>query len=176
MQTKQSMAVHFSSETPEHYTPPAIINAVLAVLGSIDLDPCSNSRERPNVPARIHFTKDDDSLSQFWFGRVYCNPPYGREIGAWVDAITRYYDQGLITEAIMLVPARTDTQWWKWLTLHSAMFCFVEGRLCFVGNNDPAPFPSALVYFGPNAGKFYDVFNRVGMVCKIVTQDEARAA
>ena len=48
-------------------------------MGEIDLDPCSNSKAQPNVPALNHFTVEDDGLEQKWFGRVYMNPPYGRE-------------------------------------------------------------------------------------------------
>jgi len=81
------MAVHFSSETPEHYTPPEIISATLAVLGSIDLDPCSNSREKPNVPAAMCFTAADDGLKHEWRGRVYMNPPYGRGIVDWISKL-----------------------------------------------------------------------------------------
>jgi hypothetical protein len=55
------MSVHFSSETPEHYTPAEIINLVVAVLGGIDLDPCSNSHDNPNVPAAAQY--DFTSLS-----------------------------------------------------------------------------------------------------------------
>ncbi len=162
------MAVHFSSETPEHYTPAEIIEAVIAVLGGIDLDPCSNSHDNPNVPAATHYTKEDDGLAQIWRGVTYMNPPYGREINAWVDKLVQSYTAGTVPEAIALVPARVDTQWWKTLTERCSFFCFVEGRLSFVGNDDPAPFPSAIVYFGQNFGAFYYTFNAIGMVCKIV--------
>lgn len=167
------MAVHFSSETPEHYTPQEIIDAVIAALGGIDLDPCSNSREQPNVPAATHYTKEDDGLTQVWRGVVYMNPPYGREIGAWVDKLVQSYTDGTVSEAIALVPARVDTQWWRALTDRCNLFCFVEGRLSFGGNDgQSAPFPSALVYFGQNCGAFYYTFSEIGRVCKVVTPDD----
>ena len=163
------MSVHFSSETPEHYTPAEIINLVVAVLGGIDLDPCSNSHDNPNVPAATHYTKEDDGLAQEWHGMTYMNPPYGREIGAWVDKLVKSYCAGTVYEAIALVPARVDTQWWKTLTQACTFFCFVEGRLSFEGNDgNNAPFPSAVVYLGPNCGAFYHTFSTIGMVCKIV--------
>jgi len=79
--------------------------------GEIDLDPCSNSHEEPNVPAKTHFTREDDGLAQDWHGRVYMNPPYGYEIAEWVDRLCQQYEQGSVIEAITLVPARTDTAW-----------------------------------------------------------------
>ena len=37
----------------------------------IELDPCSNSREHPNVPALAHLVQAENGLSQVWYGKVY---------------------------------------------------------------------------------------------------------
>ena len=157
---KSSMAVHFSSETPEHYTPSVIIDAAIACMGGIDLDPCSNSKTDPNVPAATHYTREDDGLAQEWRGCVYMNPPYGREIDDWVAKLVSEYEAGNVTEAIALVPSRTDTQWWQ--RLREYHVCLVSGRLKFIGNNDPAPFPSAVFYLGQNIGRFVYAFEDLG--------------
>lgn len=157
---KSSMAVHFSSETPEHYTPNVIIEAAIACMGGIDLDPCSNSKTAPNVPAAAHYTREDDGLAQEWRGCVYMNPPYGREIDDWVAKLVSEYEAGNVTEAIALVPSRTDTQWWQ--RLREYHVCLVSGRLKFIGNNDPAPFPSAVFYLGQNIGRFVYAFEDLG--------------
>ncbi len=154
------MAVHFSSDTPEHYTPQVIIEAAIACMGGIDLDPCSNSEESPNVPAVTHYTKVSDGLAQAWRGCVYMNPPYGREIDDWIGKLVEEYEHGNVTEAIALVPARTDTQWWQ--RLRNYHVCFITGRLTFVGNNDPAPFPSAVFYLGSNTDCFVNAFEHLG--------------
>lgn len=154
------MAVHFSSETPEHYTPIEVIDAAIACMGKIDLDPCSNSAEAPNVPAKHHFTAADDGLSRPWFGRVYMNPPYGREIAKWIEKLCDEYKNGVTEEAIALVPSRTDTQWWR--QLRDYPVCLVEGRLKFLGNDEVAPFPSAVFYLGNDIGRFYHSFGELG--------------
>lgn len=157
------MSVHFSSKSPEHYTPQEIIDATVAVMDAIDLDPCSNSKDTPNIPALDHYTAEDDGLSLSWFGRIYMNPPYGRGangIAAWVTKLAREYEQGNVTEAIALVPGRIDTQWWQ--TLRSYPACFVTGRLTFIGNEDSAPFPSVVFYLGENSKRFYEVFSELG--------------
>lgn len=157
------MSVHFSSKSPEHYTPQEIIDATVAVMDAIDLDPCSNSKDTPNIPALDHYTAEDDGLSLSWFGRVYMNPPYGRGangIAAWVTKLASEYEQGNVTEAIALVPGRIDTQWWQ--TLRSYPACFVTGRLTFIGNEDSAPFPSVVFYLGENSKRFYEVFSELG--------------
>jgi len=166
---QNGMAVHFSSESPEHYTPKKIIDAAIAVMGGIDLDPCSNSKTAPNVPALDHFTIADDGLSLPWFGRVYLNPPYGRVIGDWTGKLMQEYDAGNVTEAIALVPGRIDTQWWQALgDKHHA--CFYTGRLTFIGNNDPAPFPSTIFYLGEDAAKFFSVFSAIGQIWKRIDE------
>jgi hypothetical protein len=156
------LAVHFSSDSPEHYTPQVIIDATVDCLGAIDLDPCSNSHDHPTIPAQRHFTIGDDGLAQEWYGRVYMNPPYGRAISAWVEKLDHEHTAHRVIEAIALVPARTDTQWWQ--VLRDYAVCFIEGRLKFSGdgNDESAPFPSAVFYLGDNIGKFYYSFSHLG--------------
>jgi phage N-6-adenine-methyltransferase len=163
------LAVHFSSATPEHYTPREIIDAVIDCMGEITLDPCSNSHDAPNVSAAHHFTAEDDGLAQQWFGKVFMNPPYGKEIAAWVDKLCDEYEHGNVEEAIALVPARTDTQWFA--RMRDYTVCFVIGRLTFGGNDDPAPFPSALVYMGSNVDAFWYSFCEVGDIWQRLTPE-----
>ena len=51
-----------SHESTDHYTPQYLFDAVIACMGVIDLDPCSNSREILNVPATRHYTAQDNGL------------------------------------------------------------------------------------------------------------------
>lgn len=158
-------AVHFSSQTPEHYTPAIFLDAVYTVFGGIpDLDPCSNSREHPNVEAHKHYIAVDDGLVQPWHGRVFMNPPYGREIGAWIDKVRAEWKRGEMLELIALLPSRTDTAWFNALTSDTddVVVCLLAGRLTFIGNDEPAPFPSMAVYFGPRHDVFADVFLSLG--------------
>ena len=83
--------------------------------------------------------------------RVWVNPPYGREIGAWVEKADRE-SQKPNTIVVMLLPARTDTRWWQDHVIpHATEVAFIRGRLKFTLSGHPqgtAPFPSALVRFG----------------------------
>jgi len=176
------LAVHFSSATGEHYTPPEFLAHVQAVFGDVpDLDPCSNDKQRPNVPARAHYTAADDGLQQPWFGRVFLNPPYGDGIDRWIAKLRAEWRRGDVSELIALLPARTDTQWFDTLTSDVDDFavCFLQGRLTFVGQRDPAPFPSMAVYFGPHLLTFMEVFRPRGSLWArppldyFVNQDDA---
>lgn len=146
-----------TSDRPDWQTPQNVIDVVLQVFGgAIDLDPAAEPTPPHNVPATTHFTPADDGLYLPWGGRVYCNPPYGREIGRWATKARVEYETGqtsrLPAEIILLLPARVDTAWWR--ELRNFPVCFVRGRLKFVGAEWPAPFPSALMYLGPNVGAF----------------------
>ncbi len=88
------------------------------------------------------------------------NPPYGREIGHWVDLLYDEWQAGHVEEAIALLPARTDTKWIR--RLRQLPRCFIAGRLRFHGAHSGAPFPSVLVYFGDNSERFIDAFRDIG--------------
>jgi hypothetical protein len=174
------MAVHFSSATPEWYTPRHIVDAVIGLFGHIDLDPCSNAHgDEANVPARVHFTQADNGLAQSWrvapwiddhgeestAVRVYMNPPYGDEIGPWIDRLIAAYENGEITEAVALLPARTDTAWFDKIVSYT--LCLVRGRLRFIGAKDSAPFPSVIVYLGADIDLFCDAFGSIGNILEL---------
>jgi hypothetical protein len=63
----------------EWLTPPEILRA----LGDFDLDPCAPVT-RPWETAAQHYTALDDGLNKQWNGRVWCNPPFGREAVKWL--------------------------------------------------------------------------------------------
>lgn len=155
----------FTSTSEEWYTPNKVIQPTLAVLKVIDLDPCSNSKEQPTIPANNYYTKEDDGLNQTWKGKVYINPPYGTEIKRWVEKFVYHYEQGDISEAILLLPARTDTKWFN--LLREFPRCFVKGRLSFSNSNFSAPFPSVVIYAGQNKKEFKKHFQLLGDVYEL---------
>lgn len=157
---KEKLTMMNSSETPEHYSPKEFMEVVMEFMGEIDTDPCSNSKESPNVPAKICYTKDDDGLAQKWEGKVYMNPPYGNGINDWAEKLVAEYQAGHCSEAIALMPARTDTRWFS--VFRDSACCFIKGRLKFIGNSDPAPFPSAAIYLGKNKDRFVKSFSEIG--------------
>jgi hypothetical protein len=161
------LAVHFSSASEEWLTPPHIITRVVQVLGAIDLDPCSNDG-LPNVPAARHFTAAADGLNQDWLGRAFLNPPYGRAIGDWVEKLVREYAAGRVPQAIALLPARTDTAWFR--PLMDYLLCFLYGRLNFSEHENGAPFPSVVVGLGCSLERFLDAFGDIGGVYRRVTK------
>jgi phage N-6-adenine-methyltransferase len=133
----------YSSSSGEWETPQDFFDSLDAVF-HFTLDVCATSE---NAKCERYFTKADDGLAQPWEGTCWMNPPYGREIGAWVK---KAYDSSLTTGALVvcLLPARTDTKWWhEYVIAHAGKIEFIRGRLKFSGKGS-APFPSAVVMFG----------------------------
>ncbi|HEN5962516.1 DNA N-6-adenine-methyltransferase [Streptococcus agalactiae] len=104
-----------------------------------------------NAKCKNHFTVDDDGLSQDWTGNVFCNPPYGREIGKWVEKAYKESLEPYNNVIVLLIPARTDTKYWHDYIFGKATdIRFLKGRLKFTINgkeNHPAPFPSAVIIY-----------------------------
>jgi phage N-6-adenine-methyltransferase len=156
--------VHFSSESVEWYTPAEIIERVRKTLGEISLDPASCDEAQRLVNAMCYLTQKQNGLSGNWSGKVFLNPPYGKEIGKWIEKLVAEYEAKAISEAITLVPARTDTEWFQKLAPYT--LCLVKGRLKFWNSqgeaDNSASFPSAVVYLGKTNTKFVENFSELG--------------
>lgn len=75
------MNVHFSSKTNEWATPQQFFNELNDEF-HFTLDPCAT---KENAKVWFYYTKEQNGLIQDWNRHiVFCNPPYGREIGKWV--------------------------------------------------------------------------------------------
>lgn len=79
-------------------TPPEILKP----LGAFDLDPCAPAI-RPWEMAARHISPPECGLKAEWKGRVWCNPPFGREAAAWLKKMAEHGN------GIALIPARTET-------------------------------------------------------------------
>lgn len=113
------------------------------------LDPCSTDE---NAKCSKHYTIEDNGLSKEWINEiVFCNPPYGKEIGKWAEKCYQESCKGV--KIVMLVPARVDTKWFHNFIYQkpNVRIEFIKGRLKFenplCSKPANAPFPSMLVYF-----------------------------
>jgi hypothetical protein len=117
-------ALHDSGlRSVEWFTPPHIFDA----LGlTFDLDPCAPAGGVPWIPAAAHYSTEDDGLSRRWEGRVWLNPPYGREAAEWVDRLVAHGD------GVALVFVRSDAVWAQRAIKTATAVCLIAGRLRFV--------------------------------------------
>lgn len=154
-----SIAVHFSSAEVEWATPQGLFDELDAEFG-FTLDVCATAA---NAKCARYFTQEDDGLAQPWDGVCWCNPPYGRGIGRWVEKAYRSAQAG--ATVVCLVPARsTDTAWWHDYCRHGEVW-FLKGRLRFGAAENSAPFSSAVVVFRPGGvARVLHVASRNGSV------------
>jgi len=136
-------SVLFSSKNEVWATPQAFFD-LLNEEFKFTLDPCALPE---NAKCPVFFTPLDDGLIQDWNGHtVFCNPPYGKKITAWVEKCYRE-SRKENTKVAMLIPARTDTVYFHRYIYGKAEIRFVKGRLKFGNAPHAAPFPSMVVIF-----------------------------
>lgn len=139
--------VMFSSKTDSWATPINFFRELDEEF-HFNLDPCADEFHKCDR----YFTVKEDGLSQNWGGSsVFCNPPYGREIGKWVEKAYRT-NQEHGNLVVMLLPARTDTKWFHEFIYQKAEVRFVRGRLKFGDSKNSAPFPSMVVIYKKKEG------------------------
>ena len=139
----------FSSKTDNWATPPEFFKELDKEF-HFNLDPAADEF---NHKCDRYFTIAENGLLQEWGGNsVFCNPPYGREIGKWVEKAYRTNkESGDLV--VMLLPVRTDTKWFHDFIYHKAEIRFVKGRLKFGGSKNSAPFPSMVVIYRQKRGE-----------------------
>lgn len=133
----------FTSDRGDWATPQSFFDLVAAEF-EFTLDSAASPHD---AKVANHYTEVDDGLSKPWPGVVWCNPPYGRGIDAWVRKGYEEAQGGSVV--VMLIPARTDTGYWHDYVMRAAEVRLIRGRLVF-GTGEAqanAPFPSALVVF-----------------------------
>lgn len=163
------------SESVEWYTPTEYIESVKRLMGAIDLDPASCQEANAVVGAKYFFSKEADGLGQFWFGRVFLNPPYGKtgkwsNQDRWSRRLMVEYEVGRVKEAVLLVNAATDTAWFR--SLWAYPLCFVTGRIRFWRTAGSAARPthgSVFVYLGPKTERFATIFSRFGVIARAMS-------
>jgi hypothetical protein len=139
------MRKNFNTNTKnndEWLTPPLVFQS----LGDFDIDPCSPIT-RPWDTAKLHYNINDDGLKKQWNGRVWCNPPYGKDTFTWLNKLA---DHG---NGIALIFARTETKGFHEQIFEKAdAVFFFKGRLKFHyvdgTQGDTANAPSCLVAYG----------------------------
>jgi len=170
-----------NSQSQSWGTPLKYVEAIKHFFGgSIALDPCSN--ECSIVHAETEFSlPQNDGLREDWnYPTIYMNPPYGadRERGTtiknWLAKCTLTH-QKYGSEILALVPVATNTGHWKQSVFGQARsVCFLyDTRLKFLENGNGvgkgAPMACAMIYWGMDYDKFYNIFIEHGAVVDLLS-------
>lgn len=136
--------VMFSSKTDQWETPQYFFDELNQEF-NFTLDPCADEF---NHKCKKYYTKKDNGLNKSWSNEiVFCNPPYGREIGSWVKKSYEEVKYNNCKTVVMLIPSRTDTKWFHQYIYMKYEIRFLKGRLKFGNQKNSAPFPSMVVIF-----------------------------
>ena len=141
--------VLFSSKSDEWATPQYFYDWLDSIY-HFTLDPCASD---DNHKCEKYFTIETDGLKQPWTNEVaFVNPPYS-DIGVWCQ---KAYTESLVNSStvVLLIPSRTDTDYWHRHVMKASKIGFVKGRLKFGDSKNSAPFPSCIVIFQPDTIKF----------------------
>lgn len=152
-------------------TPPEIIRR----LGKFDLDPCAAPEPRSWPTAAHHITLPEDGLHAEWFGRVWCNPPFGRHTGAWLEQMAQHGN------GIALAFARTETRMFqRHVWPYADAVLFMAGRPHFYlpdgsrakGNSGG---PICLIAYGANNALALEESGIPGAIVKAIRYTKSAA-
>lgn len=136
----------FSTGKDDWETPPAFITYLNRTLGLEFIYDLAASKE--NAITEHYITEADNLLSpHVWpsaSGDFWLNPPYSQNS----EFIRKAFEcSNSIQRTYVLLPARTDTDYWhNYIMKAEVIFC-IKGRLKFVGAKSGAPFPTVVVRF-----------------------------
>ena len=125
---KEKAKVHYSHNT-DHWATPSDIYKKYMDEGYID-------------PCPLH-CEEDNRQKMYIDKKIFINPPYS-DIENWVQFIKNNIKNN--KEIHLLIPARTDTNYFHELLLLKPTIIFIKGRLKF-NDKGCAPFPSIIMKF-----------------------------
>ncbi len=155
----QALTASTGNRTDKWNTPIEFVGDVVKFFGTIDLDPCCNDVNNPNVPALNYYTEETNGLAHDWHGKVFMNHPYS-DSKTWVPYAASQYRSGNVEEMILLIKLDVSTKWWQ--SISEYPWIAVNTRLRFGSAKSAAPFQSAIVYLGNNLVKFSEIFKKYG--------------
>jgi len=112
-----------------------------------------------NARAIKFFSTTDNSLKQDWGKHVvWLNPPYGARTGKLVDWVRKSSDAAAKgATVVMLILARTNTNWFHEICLKYGEVRFIKGRPKFGGAQHGLPQPLCFVIFRPRGSSISSI-------------------
>ena len=84
-----------------YYSPDELIQSVKAVMGDIDVDPCSTRLAQKRIRAKTYYDERKDGLKHDWPGRVYLNPDHDDDMCVkFLDKLSQQFFHEITTECI----------------------------------------------------------------------------
>jgi phage N-6-adenine-methyltransferase len=153
----RGLAYHPPSSSTEWMTPEWLFDRLYEEF-HFQIDACASASD---TQCQVYIDKEQDCLVTGWdFGKfsprasmtpVWMNPPWGRGVGKFIQ---RAYEQSREHRMVVvcLLPANTDTKWWRDWVWRASEVRFITGRLhftCSDGRTGPCPTGACVVVFTP---------------------------
>lgn len=135
----------FESAKQDWETPPEFFNRLNA---EFNFD-CDLAASDANAKCNKYFTSETNAMAQTWRGVCWLNPPYGEsgyKLSDWVKKAFNESQAGNC-KVVMLIPARTNTTWWRQYCHRAKEVRLICGRPKFIGATHGLPQPLAIVIF-----------------------------
>lgn len=111
-------------------TPIPIIEAARGLMGSIDTDPASNEFAQKRINASVYYTVETNGLDKPWYGNIWLNPPYGRDVKLFIYKVVTEHRLGNLKKGLVLVNSYTDPYWYQLLSKEYP-YMFTKYRIQF---------------------------------------------
>ena len=129
----------FASENNEYETPDELFERINNIF-HFTRDVCASAK---NTKCKTFWSEQDSCLNKKWDGVNWMNPPFK----GMKQFVKKAYEERLNAITVILIPARTNTQWWHTYCMKGEIY-FICGRPKFKGCKHGLPQPLALVVFG----------------------------
>jgi len=136
-------------------------------LDGFDLDPAAGCEPTPIADER--YTKEDDGLTQPWYGNVWLNPPFGDK-EPWYKRLAHQYERGDVDRAVAIGQAGTDANWFQEYFSTADVLVFINGRDCYQ-QKGTENFASMLGLWNPT-DKAKNIARSFGVVTEPVIQPD----
>jgi phage N-6-adenine-methyltransferase len=147
-----------SSKSKQDYgTPFSFLSAVQTRL-HIDDFSWDLAADDDNTVCGGYYDIADNSLIQDWHkidGWLWLNPPFA-DIYPWAR---KCYEESQMGAHIALLVPLSIAEWWTDYVDQKGYALLLHGRLTFVGETKPYPKDCALVLYGPEGMKGYEVWD-----------------
>jgi hypothetical protein len=166
---KNKRVIYAADPSCDYFTPAALRVVVNDVLGGVPgFDPATSSANP--MQAGAFYTKEINALVTRWPSdarTIFCNPPYGRKIRAWIKLLSAAAERG--ATVLALTPCRPGSIWYIQATRAAQLVCELKGRVTYeLPSGAPAPagarWASCFLYWGPDRQRVARKLRDVGEV------------
>jgi len=110
--------------------------------------------DKTNHKCKRYFSEKNNALIKDWRGTCWLNPPFGNKYGTIKDWVRKSYEESMKNNIIvMLIPTRTNTNWWSEYVMKSKEIRFIRGRPKFGDSKHGLPQPLAIIVFKRHTGE-----------------------